>query len=82
MHLFYATEYARSLDDRLPNGVNLIAYHNASQGKGAALRTGFKCATSDFVVVQDADLGYDPQGYPEVLEPLLVGKADVVIGSR
>jgi glycosyltransferase involved in cell wall biosynthesis len=54
--------------------------HNA--GKGAALRRGFQEATADFVVVQDADLEYDPSEYPDLLEPLLDGRADVVYGSR
>ncbi len=54
--------------------------HN--MGKGAALRTGFELATSEFVVVQDADLEYDPAEYPDLLEPLLNGRADVVYGSR
>jgi glycosyltransferase involved in cell wall biosynthesis len=73
----------REILARQPSGrVNQIIYHNANQGKGAALRTGFRHATGDFVIVQDADLEYDPREYPQLLEPLLAGKADVVIGSR
>ena len=51
-------------------------------GKGAALRAGFRVATAEFVIVQDADLEYDPQDYPAMLEPLVRGEADVVYGSR
>jgi len=59
-----------------------VIMHAANQGKGAALRTGFSHATAEFVIVQDADLEYDPSEYPLVLEPLLDNRADVVFGSR
>ncbi len=59
-----------------------IIFHERNQGKGAALHTGFAHATGDFVLVQDADLEYDPQEYPRLLAPLLDGRADVVFGSR
>ncbi|NDB05569.1 MAG: glycosyltransferase family 2 protein [Acidimicrobiia bacterium] len=59
-----------------------VILHEMNQGKGAALRTGFQHATSDFVIVQDADLEYDPAEYATVLEPLLTNRADVVFGSR
>jgi len=59
-----------------------VVLHDHNQGKGAALRTGFASATGDFVVVQDADLEYDPGDYPRLLGPLLDGRADVVYGSR
>jgi glycosyltransferase involved in cell wall biosynthesis len=62
--------------------VDKVIFHEVNQGKGAALRTGFAAATGDVVVVQDADLEYDPNEYPKLLEPILAGRADVVFGSR
>ena len=62
--------------------VDQVLYHEKNQGKGAALRTGLAAATGDLVVVQDADLEYDPQEYPRLIKPILDGKADVVFGSR
>ena len=59
-----------------------IFFQAQNQGKGAALRRGFAEATGDIVLVQDADLEYDPRDYPKLLEPILDGRADVVYGSR
>ena len=59
-----------------------VLTHDRNRGKGAALRTGFAHATSEFVIVQDADLEYDPADYEVMLRPLVDGKADVVYGSR
>ena len=59
-----------------------VFFHEENQGKGAALRTGFEAVTGDVVIVQDADLEYDPRDYPKLLEPIEDGRADVVFGSR
>jgi len=70
----------KELEGRYDNLRVILQLKN--QGKGAALRVGFKQATGDFVLVQDADLEYDPTDYPVLLKPLIEGKADVVYGSR
>ena len=70
------------LEERVAPLVDKIIYHQQNKGKGAALRSGFQAATGDVVVVQDADLEYDPNEFPILLAPILAGKADVVYGSR
>jgi len=59
-----------------------VIFHEKNQGKGAALRTGLRQATGDILLIQDADLEYDPKEYPELLKPIIGGKAKVVYGSR
>ncbi len=72
-----AARYANKTDIQIS-----LHYHETNQGKGAALRTGFKVATGDVVLIQDADMEYDPNEYAKLLAPILQGKADVVYGSR
>lgn len=78
-----STDGTREILDRDIRGqVDRVLYHEVNQGKGAALRTGIKAATGDLVIIQDADLEYDPQEYALLVEPILQNRADVVYGSR
>jgi glycosyltransferase involved in cell wall biosynthesis len=79
----YSTDGTRDVLRQLASNDSIrVLFHERNQGKGAALRTGFAAASGDVVLVQDADLEYDPNEYPKLLEPILAGKADVVYGSR
>jgi len=77
-----STDGTRELLESFTDTRVKVLLQPANQGKGAALRRGFQEATADFVIVQDADLEYDPADYDLMLEPLLLGNADVVFGSR
>ncbi|MBL7960947.1 glycosyltransferase family 2 protein [bacterium] len=70
------------LSTELESKVDKVIYHEVNKGKGAAIRTGIQHMTGDFMVVQDADLEYDPNEYSKLLLPIIEGKADVVYGSR
>ncbi len=70
------------LESEIKPLVDFIFYHEVNRGKGAALRTGIAAATGDVIVIQDADLEYDPNEYPSLVEPILHDRADVVFGSR
>jgi hypothetical protein len=74
-------EILRELDNRGDADLKVV-FQDRNQGKGAALRTGFRYATGDIVIVQDADLEYDPEQYPELIQPIVDDQADVVFGSR
>ena len=68
--------------DRLETEVDKVVYHESNLGKGAAIRSALKYVTGDMIIIQDADLEYNPQEYTKLMAPILEGKADVVYGSR
>ena len=77
-----STDGTREVLDQLRDSTVRIIKNPSNRGKGHALRTGFAAATGDLVIVQDADLEYDPEDYPRLINPVLRGKARVVYGSR
>ena len=77
-----STDGTRDTLGAIQNANLRVIMHDRNQGKGAALQTGFSHAAGDIVIIQDADLEYDPEEYPVLLKPILDGKADVVYGSR
>ena len=78
----YSTDGTRDVLKNLEDKSIKVLYHERNRGKGAALRTGFKSATGEICIVQDADLEYDPKEFPLLIEPIIRNKADVVFGSR
>ncbi|GFO70410.1 glycosyl transferase [Geomonas limicola] len=78
----YSTDGTREILAELAGGNTRVVLHDRNQGKGAALRTGFQNVRGDIVIIQDADLEYDPAQYHKLVQPILEGKADVVYGSR
>ncbi len=75
-------EILNTLDETAADSRIKILYHGQNQGKGAAIRTGIQNVNGDVIVIQDADLEYDPMDLPDMLQPILDGKADAVYGSR
>jgi glycosyltransferase involved in cell wall biosynthesis len=79
----YSTDGTREiLQADIESKVSRVIYQPFNQGKGAALRAGIRAATGDIVIIQDADMEYDPSEYPKVIQPIIEDKADVVYGSR
>ena len=78
----FSTDGTRQLLTEIYDSSLQICCHDKNMGKGAALRTGFSKTSGNIVIIQDADLEYDPQQYQKLIKPILDGKADVVYGSR
>lgn len=78
----YSTDGTEEILKNLDSGDYRISFQDKNRGKGAALRRGFKEATGDIIIIQDADLEYNPVDYPALLKPIVDGEADVVYGSR
>lgn len=70
------------LKEKIASKIDRVIYQPFNQGKGAALRAAIRAATGEIVIIQDADLEYDPEEYPKVIQPIIENKADVVYGSR
>lgn len=77
-----STDGTRAFLESRPELYDRLLKHDVNQGKGAALRTGLASATGDIVIIQDADLEYDPKEYPLLIQPIIERKADAVFGSR
>lgn len=78
----YSMDGTREILKTLSDGNIKVIYHDRNKGKGAAVKTGLNYVNSEIVIIQDADLEYDPQEYPKLIKPIMDGKADVVYGSR
>lgn len=78
----FSTDGTREILKGLADDSTQVILHEKNQGKGAALRSGFRHALGDIVIIQDADLEYDPNDYAKIIAPIIAGKSDVVYGSR
>src|SRR5476651_942581 len=79
----YSTDGTRDILRKRPSrDSEQIIFHEKNQGKGAALKAGIAAATGDIIIIQDADLEYDPNDIPRIIQPIVAGRADIVYGSR
>ena len=79
----FSTDGTRELlKEKISNNIEKLIFNDKNYGKGYSVREGIKVATGDIILIQDADLEYDPADYPKLIEPIIKGKADVVYGSR